>query len=221
MKNILSIFLALLLLAACFPTQAPTSAAPTNLAPTAEAESTRLPTAKAGDIPAQCDLPMVVAPTLPAVIPAYTELDETTGLHMTGKVQVIDLATYRLAVNGKVDHPLSLSLDDLRCMPKITATSDLTCYGVFNDSGTWSGVPIKYVLEQAGIQAGAKTVEFKSGDDFKVTMTLAEALVAKSFLAYEMEGKPLPILHGFPLRAVFPDEPGGRWVKWLVEITIE
>ena len=158
---------------------------------------------------------------MPAVIPGSTQLDETTGLHMTGFVQQSDLATYRLVVTGKVDHPLSLSLDDLRCLEKITATSDLTCYGVFQDSGTWSGVPMKIVLEKAVVQAGAKEVVLRSADDFRGYVSLEDALDPRNFLAYEMEGKPLPILHGFPLRAVFPDGPGGQWVKWLVEIIVE
>jgi DMSO/TMAO reductase YedYZ molybdopterin-dependent catalytic subunit len=106
-------------------------------------------------------------------------------------------------------------------MPKITATADLICYGIFSDSGTWSGVPIQYVLEQAGIQEGAKSVILKSKDGYKLTLPLEDVIDPKNFLAYEMKGKPLPILHGFPLRAVFPNETGNQWVKWLVELTVE
>jgi DMSO/TMAO reductase YedYZ molybdopterin-dependent catalytic subunit len=158
---------------------------------------------------------------MPDKVPAATQLDETTGLHMTGTVQKIDLASYRLKVSGKVDHPLSLSLDELRCMPKVTAVAVLSCAGVFTDSATWSGVPIIDVLDLAGVQAGARTVEFVSADGFKSTLDLVTALDIKNFLAYEMTGKPLPILHGFPLRAVLPKESGGKWVKWLVELVVK
>ena len=58
-------------------------------------------------------------------------------------------------------------------------------------------------------------------DEYLVTLTLSEALKPKNYLAYEWEGKPLPILHGFPLRAVFPDLPGGQWVKWLLELVVK
>jgi sulfite oxidase len=44
---------------------------------------------------------------------------------------------------------------------------------------------------------------------------------AANFLAYEMNGQPLPVLHGFPLRAVFPGVVGNKWVKWLLEIRVE
>jgi DMSO/TMAO reductase YedYZ molybdopterin-dependent catalytic subunit len=49
---------------------------------------------------------------------------------------------------------------------------------------------------------------------------LGDASNEENFLAYELSGKPLPILHGFPLRAVFPSMLGSHWVKWLVEIQI-
>jgi DMSO/TMAO reductase YedYZ molybdopterin-dependent catalytic subunit len=158
---------------------------------------------------------------MPARIPAGNELDETTGLHMTGSVQKIDLASYRLTVSGLVDHPLSLTIDQLRCMPKVTTKAVLNCGEIFTDSGTWSGVPIRYILEQAGVQAAATTVGLKSADGYLLLISMEDARDGQNFLAYEMEGKPLPILHGFPLRAVFPNHAGSRWVKWLVEIIVE
>lgn len=158
---------------------------------------------------------------MPAKVPAPNQLDETTGLHMTGIVQQIDLASYRLKVTGMVDQPLELSLDELRCMPKVTDTVLLACYGLFTDSATWSGVSFKAVLDRAGIQDGAKTLEMVSADDLHATLPLKDALAPKNFLAYEMGGKPLPILHGFPLRAVLPQTSGGKWVKWLVELVVK
>jgi DMSO/TMAO reductase YedYZ molybdopterin-dependent catalytic subunit len=153
--------------------------------------------------------------------PGYTELDRTTGLHMTGSPQTIDLATYRLKVTGLVDHPLSLSYDDLRCMPKVTASPLLVCPGVFEDEATWSGVPLSYVLGLAGVQREAKWIAIVAADNYSTHMELKDALEDGNFLAYEWDGKPLPVLHGFPVRAVFSSMPGGRWVKWLLEIRVE
>jgi len=168
-----------------------------------------------------CNLTPVIIPTKPAIIPGYTQLDESTGLHMTGTVQEIDLASYRLIVTGMVDHPLNLSYDELRCMPKITATPTLICRGYFEDVATWSGVPLKYILNMAGVLSDAKMITLFSADGFKTFVSLEEALREDNFLAYEWEGKPLPILHGFPLRAVFPSMSGNKWIKWLVEIRVE
>jgi DMSO/TMAO reductase YedYZ molybdopterin-dependent catalytic subunit len=160
-------------------------------------------------------------PTRPAKIPQTNQLDETTGMHMTGIVQQLDLASYRLKVTGKVDHPLSLTLDELRCMPKVTATPLLACGDLFKDSAKWGGVPIQEILTRAGVQAGAKTVTLLGADGYSADIDLDDALKQQNYLAYEWEGQPVPILHGFPLRAVFPDFGGWAWVKWLVGIDVK
>ena len=162
----------------------------------------------------------MVVPTRPAKIPRTNELDVTTGLHMTGDVQQLDLATYRLKVSGKVDHPLSLTLDELRCLPKVTAAPALVCGDFFTDVATWSGAPIEEVLKLAGVQSGATSVVLDGADGYSTSVPLEEALKPQNFLAYEWEGQPVPILHGFPLRAVFPDLGGSAWVKWLVGIEV-
>ena len=160
-------------------------------------------------------------PTAPAVTPRQIELDPATNLHMTGSAQDIDLAKYHLDVTGMVDHPLKLSLDDLRCMPRMTDTPTLTCSGVFEDVATWSGVQLKYLLNLAGIRKGAKEIRLTSADGYEVTVELGDAMSPENFLAYEWSGQPLPIMHGFPLRAVFPNLLGNNWVKWLVWIQVQ
>jgi DMSO/TMAO reductase YedYZ molybdopterin-dependent catalytic subunit len=157
---------------------------------------------------------------LPAEIPGYTQLDVTTNLHVTGQYQTIDLADYRLRVTGKVDHPLSLTYDDLRCLPKIEARSTLICKGYFEDVATWAGAPLAYLLDLAGVRAGASSLDLKGADGYSAFVTLEEAFRPDNFIAYEWEGQPLPILHGFPARAVFPSLLGNKWVKWLLEIEV-
>jgi DMSO/TMAO reductase YedYZ molybdopterin-dependent catalytic subunit len=163
----------------------------------------------------------IVVPTLPAEIPGYTELDPLTGLHMTGTPVVIDIETYRLVVRGNVDTPLSLSYDDLRRLPKISATPDLVCPGFFVDTATWSGASLATVLAMAGPRPGAAWVDMIAADDYSHLLKLETALGADNLLAYEWMGEPLPVLHGFPVRAVLPAESGAAWVKWLLEIVVE
>jgi DMSO/TMAO reductase YedYZ molybdopterin-dependent catalytic subunit len=167
------------------------------------------------------DLEPIVAPTLPAEIPGYTEVDPATGLHMTGTPTVIDLAGYRLAVGGKVGQELSLSYDDLRRLPKTTATPTLICVGFFKDTATWSGVPLKTILDMAGVLPDAESVSLKSADGYSTSLSLDTALQPENFLAYELMGEALPVLHGFPLRAIIPGQEGKYWVKWLTEIVVE
>jgi DMSO/TMAO reductase YedYZ molybdopterin-dependent catalytic subunit len=171
--------------------------------------------------PGECALAPVVVPTRPALDLSISELDPITGLHFTGVAQEIDITTWRLKVTGLVDHPLELTYEQLRCMNKITAEVDLVCPGVFEDHTTFAGAPLKDILDMAGVQAGAKEVKLIGADSYSSYVSILEAQSENNFLAYEWEGQPLPILHGFPLRAVFPGEYGSHWVKWLIEIQVQ
>ena len=140
---------------------------------------------------------------------------------MTGTPQEIDLASYRLKVTGNVDHPLSLTYNDLRCMPRIQTSDVLICPGYFEDEATWAGASLEYVLNLAGIQAEAKGLSLAGADGYSAFVTMQQARSGNNYLAYEWQGEPIPILHGFPVRAVFPSLQGNKWVKWLVEIKVE
>ena len=168
-----------------------------------------------------CNLDPVVVPTMPSVIPPEFELDKSTNLHLTGDPQVIDVEQYRLAITGKVDEPLLLTYDDLRCMPKISTLATLNCPYTFIDTAEWSGVRLADLLKRAGLQDGAANIVLISADGWEAKIDVKDALLPENFLAYEWKGEPLPIMHGFPLRAVFPEMDGSRWVKWLVGVRVE
>jgi len=167
-----------------------------------------------------CGVPPIVVPT-PAHDPGYTRLDPSTGLHVTGKMQLLDLASYRLQVTGLVEHPLELTYDQIRCLPKVQASPVLICPGFFEDEAVWAGVPIADVLGLAGVQDGAQSVKFVSADGYTTSLELEKALDRTNFLAYEWEGEPLPRLHGFPLRVVIPGAQGNQWTKWVVEMVVQ
>lgn len=168
-----------------------------------------------------CTLSPIVVPVLPDKIPGYTELDPETQLHVTGTAQVIDVHSYALEVTGKVSQPLNLKYDDLRCMPTIEARPTLVCPGFFVDTATWAGASLKHVLELADVQEGASHIRLVSADGYTTLVTMEKALSGKNYLAYELAGEPIPIIHGFPIRAVFPDMQGNKWVKWLVGIEVQ
>ncbi len=142
-----------------------------------------------------------------------------TGRHMMGVPLVVDHRSYRLAVTGKVEHPLSLSYDDLRCLPKMTEVVTTTCY-TFADTATWSGVQISEVLKRAGVQPGAAKLTQTSADGVTSTLPLEMAMDPHNFLAYEMEHKPLPVLFGFPVRSIFIDVAGQYSIKWLTALEV-
>jgi DMSO/TMAO reductase YedYZ molybdopterin-dependent catalytic subunit len=202
---------ALALVAACAPLAQEAAPTPT-LAPTQTPTPTPLPSSA-------CELQAAIIPT-PAEMPGYAQLDPSTGLHVTGTAPEIELDSYRLEVTGLVDHPLSLSYDDLRCMPRVEAKVTIVCPSLFSDTTTFAGVPLTYVLDMAGIQEEATQMTMTAGDGYSTTIALDVAIKANNFIAYEWNEEPLPILHGFPVRMVFPDLTGSRWVKWLVKLEI-
>lgn len=167
-----------------------------------------------------CSLPSLVVPPTPSKIPGYAQLDPSTGLHVTGTMQSINLGTYKLEVTGKVERPLKLGYDELRCMPRVSGRPVLVCPGFFTDTASWAGVPLKYVVDLAGVKPGAAGVRLLGADKYTASLPMDVAMKAGNFLAYEWEGHALPRLHGFPLRAVLPGLEGNQWVKWIVRIEV-
>ena len=157
----------------------------------------------------------------------------------------IDPDTFTLEVKGKVDHPLKLSLKDIRKLKATEIVAVNQCSG--NSRGffeprvaggqlsngamgnaRWRGVPLKTVLDMAGVQAGAKQVSFGGLDgpvmdttpDFAKALDIDHARDGEVMLAYGMNGDDLPVLNGFPLRLVVPGYYGTYWVKHLNEIAV-
>lgn len=165
--------------------------------------------------------------------------------HLADLPYDIDPSTFRLSVKGKVDKPLQLSLADIKALPATEIVAVNQCSG--NSRGfsqprvaggqlangamgnaRWKGVPLKVVLEKAGVQAGAKQAVFGGMDgpvsdktpDFAKALDMDHALDGEVMLAYAMNGQDLPFLNGFPLRLVVPGYYGTYWVKHLNEIDV-
>lgn len=206
----------LALLAACAALP-PRPAAGPELASTAAVEPTPLTTLAA--LGRVCALEPVVRPT-PIPYPGYAQMEPSTGLHVTGPAQEIDPATYRLKVFGLVEQPLSLSYDDLRCLPMTQAHTWLTCPGFFTDEADLAGFTFAELFAIARPQAQASRVRLTSVEGYSVLFALAEVLAPGVFLAHQWEREPLPPSHGFPLRGVFPLKSGANWVKWVTQIEV-
>lgn len=217
MKRRTLIHLGLLALVGCAvpPTARPTSDG------TFQGTPTRRPT-QPGIPRGECHPAVWPAPTKPALLPSVDELDDV-GLHVVnaGRAPTLDAQTYRLKVGGRVENPLELSLDDLRCLPKMTETVNLTCKGYFEDVTTYTGVPLQHILQLARMEDGVSGLNLIGAEGYPGHVSLLEALRAENFLAYQWKEQPLPILHGFPVRAVLPALLGYAWTKFLVEIIVE
>jgi DMSO/TMAO reductase YedYZ molybdopterin-dependent catalytic subunit len=161
-------------------------------------------------------------------------------------VPLVDEAAWRLGVDGEVETPLELSLEDLRALPRHEVVATFECAGNgrariaprpvsqpwLNEAvgtGRWHGARLRDVLERARPREGALEVVFtgldrgiEGGEEqaYQRSLTLEAALEDDVLLAYELNGAPLPPQHGHPLRLLVPGWYGMTNVKWLARITL-
>jgi sulfoxide reductase catalytic subunit YedY len=148
--------------------------------------------------------------------------EATKSLHTTGQPQDVDIRTWRLVVTGeKAGNPLSLAYQDLEKMEMADKNVVLVCPGVFTDRADWEGVPLKSVLSLAQVGDDWSTLEFRSVDGFRSSLSRKEVEGKFTILALKVNGVTLPKEHGFPLRLVAEDVSGGKWVKWIDRIEVK
>ncbi|MEJ7561781.1 MAG: molybdopterin-dependent oxidoreductase [Ilumatobacteraceae bacterium] len=140
--------------------------------------------------------------------------------------QVRDLATsasYRLVVDGNVGTPMSLTLADLRALPQTEATLPITCVEGWSRGANWRGVAVRDLVAMAGGREGAEvTVEsIERGGRYRTsTLTHDQSQDRDALLALEINGEPLHIDHGSPLRLIAPNRPGVMQTKWVTTVTV-
>jgi len=154
----------------------------------------------------------------------------------------IEPGAWTLRIDGDVDHPIELTLGDIRRLPSTTRVVTLECAGngraLFDPpvagvqwergavgTAAWTGVRLADVLRRAGVRASARYLWLDGADrgmgrapDFVRSLPIDKAMQTDTVLAYEMNGEVLPMAHGFPLRAMVPGWEGAYSVKWLTHI---
>src|SRR5438128_597958 len=156
----------------------------------------------------------------------------------------VDMATYKLKISGLVDKPVQLSLDDLKKMGAIDFVAGFECSGNRGPiqglcgNGKWTGVPLKKVLDAAGVKVSARefvffgadkgeeevewrTQKFKIDVPFGRSLNREKAMSGEPFLAWALNGQPLSKHQGAPLRLLVPGWYGVANVKWLSQIHIQ
>ncbi len=153
-----------------------------------------------------------------------------------------DPTRWRLTIDGDVDRPGQLTLSELKKLPRAETTCVLQCagngrglyspvlpgvqwrYGAVGNA-RWSGVRVRDVLERAGVQSSAKHLHVFGSDDppgtvppFHRSVEL-EKILEDGILAFAMNGVPLPVAHGAPVRLVVPGWAGDHWMKWLMRLS--
>jgi|HubBroStandDraft_1064217.scaffolds.fasta_scaffold04188_4 DMSO/TMAO reductase YedYZ molybdopterin-dependent catalytic subunit len=160
----------------------------------------------------------------------------------------VDLADWRLRVEGDVEQSLALSYPEFLALHHEHVDALMECAGNSRSSvrprpegvlwrngavgtASWDGVPLHTVLERAGVRPGSVEVMFEGADrglepgvdreiGFAMSITLTKAMDPATLLADRMNGQPLSARHGFPVRAVVPGWYGMASVKWLTRIVV-
>lgn len=156
----------------------------------------------------------------------------------------VSLDTWRLIIDGEVERPQSLTLQDLSRYPRFEQVVTLECSGngrAFHDppvagiqwekgavgTARWSGVRLADVLKDAGVNRRGQHLIADGADspiasvpDFIRSIPLEKALHPDTMIATEMNGAPLPLNHGFPVRLIVPGWEGAASTKWLVHLRV-
>jgi len=168
-----------------------------------------------------------------ALAPEYGEADMSPVFRTNGNTMPASLdyqahlgsgfRNWRLVVDGLVERPLSLSLDHIRRLPARTQITRHDCVEGWSAIGKWTGVPLKLLLGGAGLKPQARYIVFHCADDFGGTpyyesIDLVDALHPQTILAWAMNGAPLSVGHGAPLRARIERQLGYKHAKYVMRI---
>ena len=136
------------------------------------------------------------------------------------RLRSAQFADWRLRVEGSVARPGSYALGDLQHFPARTQITKHTCEEGWSAIAEWTGVPLRTVLEAAGIRPSARFVSFYAFDDDAESIDMLDALHPQTILAYGMNGGDLPIAHGAPLRLRVERQLGYKSLKFLHRIVV-
>lgn len=189
-----------------------------------------------------------ISKTLPQYISASgrTPLQELDGIitpnglfyeRHHGGVPTIDPAEHRLMLHGMVDRPLVFTMEDIRRFPSQSRIHFIECSGnpVYTkpygktasdlvgllSCAEWTGVPLKTVLDEAGLQAGAKWIVAEGADAAALTRSIPiEKCLDDAMLVYSQNGERLRPQQGYPLRLLLPGFEGNMNVKWLRRLKV-
>jgi len=136
----------------------------------------------------------------------------------------VELSQWRLRVTGAVTHPLELTFEQVAALPSIERNVLLICPGFFANHGQWKGLSINELLKRAKphtevtqVTIGGPEGSFQRVNNFP----LAHVATNQVFLAYEVNGRRLPMQHGYPLRVVAEGYYGFDWIKYVDTLTVD
>lgn len=145
-------------------------------------------------------------------------------------LQETGFADWRLKIEGLVERPLELSLDQLKRLPSRTQITRHDCVEGWSGIAKWTGVPLGLVLRSAGLKVNARYAVLYCADELEATfdgsgryyesIDLIDAFHPQTILAYAMNGRPLEVGHGAPLRLRVERQLGYKQAKYIMRIAL-
>jgi len=134
--------------------------------------------------------------------------------------ELAEPAAWRLEVKGLVRTPLSLTIDEITAMGRVTYTWEHHCVEGWSAIATWTGLPLRAIADKAGVLPAAKFVRFDSFDEgYYNGWDMASAMHPETLLAFGFNDKPITSDHGAPLRLYAPHKLGYKLTKYLTAVT--
>ena len=169
----------------------------------------------------------------------YAEADISPWFKPNGTIDPVDedykalvarkFEGFRLKIDGLVEMPLNLSIDDLKKLPSRTQITRHDCVEGWSCIGKWTGAPLAALIEKARLKPQARYVVFHCADTMEnaedgspvryyESVDLVDAVHPQTILAYEMNGQPLKVEHGAPLRLRVERQLGYKMAKYVMRI---
>ena len=146
------------------------------------------------------------------------------------RMVLTEFTDWRLKIDGLVRKPASWSLDELRTMPSRTQITRHDCVEGWSAIGQWTGVPLSHLLQQTELMPNARYVVLRCADDligsrdgsglYYESIDMVDAFHPQTIMAYAMNGKPLPVPHGAPLRLRVERQLGYKMAKYVMRIEV-
>jgi DMSO/TMAO reductase YedYZ molybdopterin-dependent catalytic subunit len=135
----------------------------------------------------------------------------------------VDAKTWSFAIDGLVKNPLRFNYEQIRALPPYETTLTLECIsnpvgGRYIGNAVWKGTLLKPLVERAGVLPEARYAVFYAAEGYTTGHPIERFDDPANFLAYDINGAPLPRVHGFPLRVLMPGRYGMKMPKWLTRI---
>ncbi|MBE9010521.1 molybdopterin-dependent oxidoreductase [Pseudanabaenaceae cyanobacterium LEGE 13415] len=137
-----------------------------------------------------------------------------------GFTPVIDPEKFRLIIDGEVNQPLSLSLNEIYKLPLTSMIIRHVCVEGWAAIVQWGGVRLRDLIQLAQPKPEVQYVYFQSADRYSESWDLRSCLHPQTLMAYQKNGEPLPIQNGAPLRLASPIKLGYKQSKWVTRITL-